>query len=124
MTDHIERTKEQIAVMQAYVDGDKIDFKETGSRRWVNVDVPYWGWCLGEYRIRQTPDSIDWTHVAPEFKWMKRDANGGAWLYSHEPNGATYISEPFKVTRASCFTSYRKGTVDWKDSLVKRPEGE
>ncbi len=115
MNDNIERTKRMIEVMQAYVDGDEVE-SCTGEEWWVN-EHPVWNWPSVDYRIVKTPDTINWDHVAPEFKYMMRGLNDvDAFLFKKNPPavGEGFIS-------ASLFSSYHRGTCDWKDSLVIRP---
>lgn len=78
------------------------------------------------YRVKSQPltkPSIDWSHVAPEFKWLARDQNGSGYIYRYAPE----IREKFWTYRiggclsAKFFASYRPGTCDWRDSLVERP---
>jgi hypothetical protein len=125
MNDNIERTKRMIEVMQAYVDGERVEIKYEGGRWWHQyVEADGWNWSQFNYRIAPaaTPDTIDWSHVAPEFKWMARDSEGQCWLYHTEPKSeccSWYSMDD--VTPADSFTSYRRGTCGWKDSLVIRP---
>ena len=121
--EHKARTKEMIKVMQAYVDGHEIEVTHSGGNSWelMNVEPPSWSWFHMEYRIAKTPDSIDWSHVAPEWKYMARDEEGDVWFYELYP---TAYDDHWsgEATRASSHASYKRGTVDWKDSLVKRPD--
>ena len=113
--DHIERTKRMIEVMQAYVDGEAVEANE------ITIDKPSWDWSYHPYRIAKTPDTINWSHVAPEFKYMARDLHGRALLYQSKPKIMDTVWVGHPNTFADYFLSYRKGTVDWKDSLVIRP---
>lgn len=124
LTPHQQRTADMIKVMQAYVDGEKVEGESDGIAN--KLDEPIWNWGNINYRIAPatTPDSIDWSHVAPEFKWMARDEDGTAWLFRLEPN----VSD--EIERWTCgenrqsvdaIASYNRGTCDWKGSLVKRP---
>jgi hypothetical protein len=78
------------------------------------------------YRVKPQPltkPSIDWSHVAPEFKWLSRDEDGTGWLHAEKPTLIARYWAPKKSFRRACvFASYRPGTCDWKDSLVERPE--
>lgn len=112
--DHIERTKRMIEVMQAYVDGEAVEVMVAAG--WKKVDDPQFDFYR-EYRIAKTPDSINWDHVAPEFKYMERRPTGDAYLYTGHPEK----SNTLRSMPASIFSSYKRGTVDWKDSLVIRP---
>ena len=72
-----------------------------------------------------TKPSIDWTQIKDEYKWLAVDVNNCAYVYENEPNidGIAYWS----TSSATYFcvnglVSYSRGTCDWKESLVKRPE--
>lgn len=125
------KTSEMIKIMQHYDDGgiiettDKVDPEESD---WVECEYPIWDWMTTTYRIAKTMPSIDWSLISEEYKWLAKDAIGAGWVYQHIP----FISgnDPFNVwtvslSRACEITplkSYNKGNVDWKESLVKRPE--
>lgn len=125
MNDNIERTKRMIEVMQAYVDGERVESRLDRSwADWEKVEFPEWNFPNVYYRIAKTPDTINWDHVAPEFKYMARGENGFGYLYNHKPilleNTWEWI-EGTKIAKPELFSSYRRGTCDWKDSLVIRP---
>jgi len=122
MYDHKKRTAEMIAVMQAYVDGKAIEQKVSPAENWYPLSEPAWNWFYGEYRIATIPDSINWDHVAPEWKWMARDPYGDVYLFTDDPTlkAQEWVCNGDVVP--VCFSSYVRGTVDWKDSLVRRPE--
>lgn len=117
--DHIERTKRMIEVMQAYVDGEKIEYKL--GNEWEVNERPVWNWPTVNYRIAKKPDTINWDHVAPEFKYMARDEDGDVFLFTEKPEKLhNYWRNGYKIP-VIAHSSYRKGTVDWKESLVIRP---
>ena len=74
-----------------------------------------------------TKPSIDWSHVKGKYKWLSVDKNGRAYVSEEKP---THIESDFwQIPKKAYFnvnglSSYSRGTCDWKDSLVKRPEGE
>lgn len=80
------------------------------------------------YRAKPKPltkPSIDWSHVAPEYNYLATDKGGGSYLHGSEPVaiGDFWDARLFCSTiRASAFASFRPGTCDWRDSLVKRPD--
>lgn len=47
-------TKEKIAVMQAYVDGKKIQFARKNKEDWEDYSTgePLWAWSMFDYRIK------------------------------------------------------------------------
>lgn len=74
-----------------------------------------------------TKDEIDWSHVAPEYNWMARDEDGEPCLYHDKPwldemddHWSADLCNTISV--ANSFSSYKRGTCDWRDSLVRRPE--
>ena len=73
-----------------------------------------------------TKPSIDWDHVAPKYKYLAEDSGGSAFLFEEKPfiaSGASAWSvQSVEVVDAIGFASYTKGTCDWKDSLIKRPD--
>jgi hypothetical protein len=101
---------------------------------------PYEVYCHGEwlennyptfrlavvYRVKPQPltkPSIDWSHVAPKWRWLARDADDDAFLYKEKPYALhSKWSSSKEIRRADTFASYTPGTCDWKDSLVERPE--
>ena len=75
-----------------------------------------------------TKPSINWDHVAPDYKWLARDSDGDAFLYMSEPHvdfedhELGWWNTAGDAIHPAAFASYTPGTCDWKDSLVKRPE--
>lgn len=126
-----EEIKERVAVMQAWLDGETIQYKSKSCViAWSTFETeccPKFNFDLNEYRVKpHEPDSIDWRHVAPHLKFMARDKDQYVGLYADMPHisGAEFVvHSAHKVVRADCFSSLRIGTADWKDSLVSRPEG-
>lgn len=68
--------------------------------------------------------SINWEHVDSKFKYLAEDSCGTAFLYKEEPFIAltSWGIQSGDAVEAYTFASYVKGTCDWKESLVKRPE--
>ena len=70
-------------------------------------------------------DSINWDHVAPEYNCMARDEYLLARLYRNKPViSGTFWTDGEISIYAKYFSSYKRGTVDWEDSLVIRPGHE
>ena len=72
--------------------------------------------------------SINWEHVRGNYNYLATDDMGNAWLYGKEPtidddNGCWDV-ELGEFALADTHVSYAPGTCDWKESLVKRPEGD
>lgn len=72
-------TLEQIRVMQAYVDGKKIQVKSGTNGEWIDIDVPYWDWADANYRIK------------PEKK-LAAYANGREFLEAMKKHGP-YVTD-------------------------------
>ena len=106
---NIEQTKEAIRVMQAYVDGNEVEFK-WGSMDWNSTDKPEWNWSAYDYRIKPTAKLRPWTaDEVPlgawiRFKdkpqdrhllgWVSGQADRDMWLDEREhsiDNGKTWL---------------------------------
>lgn len=72
--------------------------------------------------------SIDWSHVAPKYKWLARGADGVGVLYSSKPEkhgNCWWVELGFRtLCLASPFATYSPGDCDWCDSLISRPGAE
>jgi len=55
----MKTTKEMIEVMQAFVDGKKIEFR-IGQGLWFDADSPNWDWISSDYRIKPEPKLRPW----------------------------------------------------------------
>jgi hypothetical protein len=142
-----EEARKAAQVMLAYADGAEIEFcfKHSTRRKWSTgkaTDTYGFDWPNFKYRVKETPDFIDWSHVAPEYKWMARSELGAAYFFKEKPvsgnepvNRENYFTGGPKTgnwfwgynqigTNADTHASYKRGTVDWKDSLVSREEWE
>jgi hypothetical protein len=61
---NIEQTKKAIEVMQAFVDGKKIETKGPGEiHHWYEIGDPSWNWLTVEYRVKREPRVI-YVHVS------------------------------------------------------------
>lgn len=120
---------EKMEIFEAWIDGEGLEYKT--HNEWVKVfgnSTPaFYSYTTDRIKPKELiPDSIDWSHVAPEYKWMARDEDGKAYLHIAEPDigpSEWHSDETLVYGYAQTFASYKQGTVDWKDSLVKRPGG-
>ena len=121
-----EDTKRKIAVMQSYLDGEEIEFSSGYMDDWEEWKgaEPVWNWEECGSRVKVIPDIIDWSHVHEKYNWMARDDEGDVWLYDTIPglSGDVWTLQGVDIAKANDFASYRQGSQDWKDSLVKRPK--
>ena len=55
----VEETKKMIKVMQAFINGSKIEFRYdiAGNEDWQTDDSPAWNWRRFDYRIKKEPSS-------------------------------------------------------------------
>jgi len=105
----------KLALFAAWLDGAQIECSGM-------VGHPGW-YKFHTYRVAVTKPSIDWSHVAPQFKWMATDADGRTFVYNAQPVlGFCGWDVAGMGVIATAFASFTPGTCDWKDSLVRRPE--
>ena len=72
-----------------------------------------------------TKPSIDWSHVKSEYKWLSVDKDGSAFVYENEPEHGEsnyWSTSSFTYFNVNGLVSYSRGTCDWEDALVKRPD--
>lgn len=127
-------TSDMIKVMQAFLEGEHIKVTSRHADDYTAVfsiltrpDME-WNWAIYDYGIYKESYTIDWDHVHVDYIYMATDKDGRTYLYTHEP----VISEVYghwaptslidwEMDRADVFSSFKKGGVFWKDSLVVRP---
>lgn len=124
-------TAQKIAIMQAFIDGRRIEFNGSWTS-WVwkplIPDVePVWNWEDIGYRIAPaTKPSIDWVQVSPEWKWLAKDEKGIGYLFTSKPyrtDAYWTLRDSTASAKATTFASFQRGDCDWRESLVERPEG-
>ena len=78
-----EYTADCIKVMQAYVEGKQIQYKD--DEVWIDIDDPDWDWHNWEYRIKPEPNYRPFRDVEEcwqemqkhrPFGWIKNKNNG------------------------------------------------
>ena len=57
---NIEKTKEAIRIMQAFVDGKEVE-AFSPCQKWESATTPRWGWDDTQYRIKPTATLRPWT---------------------------------------------------------------
>lgn len=116
----MKTTEEMIEVMQAHVDGKRIETRHVGA--WHTASEPEWNWAYSNYRISLTKPSINWDHVDNRYNWMARGQGGLVFLHEEMPvNLEAFWSRNGRVMSAHSHASLDPGTCNWKDSLVERP---
>lgn len=90
----------------------------------VTFGKPYFDTHIA-YRAKPLPltkPSINWDHVAPEWKWLATNESGNSFLFKEKPSVSVfYWYHVDGCALALTFSSFAPGTCDWKDSLVERP---
>lgn len=86
-----------------------------------------WDFTKFHYSLVKTLPSIDWNLVHEKFKYMATDSDGETFLYEELPvrdDIGWFVDSvgDVEIVEAHYFKSYKPGTVDWKDSLVKREQ--
>lgn len=124
----MKTTQEKIEIMQAFVDGETIEFNLNDGASWwsSNGSAEFtWNWEQNDYRIKQlSPLIIPWDAIKPEYKWAAKDADGSVNLYRDKPHaGITtdrwFCQLPYAFTNALLIQD--PDNINWKDSLVERP---
>lgn len=119
-----EETKEAIKVMQHYADGGEVEASGgDGWHRFISPGAPSWNWVDFEYRIKEEPMSIDWSHLRDDIIAVAADSYGNAYAHTTIPSKWYRIwhgveGGAFPVNHIA---SFRRGTVPWDRSLIIRP---
>ena len=110
---------EQGALLLAFHRGQKIE-AFLGSE-WRDCKAPGF-YEIAAYRIAPTPDTVDWSHIGPEWKFIARDIGNQPLLFKQDPRGnktawfndggVSFVTTP----------SYRNNGLPWEQSLIRRPE--
>jgi len=64
-------TDDKIEVMQAFVDGESIQFCIRGRGGWQDVEVPSWNWKLCDFRVKRESVLVDLDAVMQLVKGAK-----------------------------------------------------
>ncbi len=117
---------EMIEVLQAYKNGKTIQVRPKlyDDKSYEDISDPSFRFGQFEYRVKpDEPDYINWDHVHSDYKFMARNINGTVFLFSVKPiTTGDFWNSPGLVCRAIVFSSYKRGTVSWENSLVERPK--
>lgn len=116
--------EEQVKLFESWLDSDESIEYLTNNETWQIINNPTWNFS-STYRIVLVKPSIHWDHVADEYKYLAIDSDDTFWLYVELPTlgvgswNNSYTTN--SVIEATFFKSFKQGTCDWRDSLVKRP---
>lgn len=129
-------TKQMIEVMQAFLEGQEIEYQEFNNKEpiWKKADTPVWDWFTKNYRIKpKTKPSINWDHINEKWKYLARDENGLTYIFTDEPVqtksrgvGIWTVNQDLNPNTTyanicNIFASYSPGDCNWKESLIIRP---
>lgn len=102
------------------------EFLSNRKRKWVEgIGTPHPDWGI-TYRAKATPltkPSPPWEHLADWVQYVARDEYGGLFGYSDRPNIKIKVWDNDGRAESLRALKFDRGTCDWRDSLVKRPEG-
>lgn len=119
------------ALLLAELRGADIEIRAVEAGLWEPC-TPQWAERRA-YRVAPPPaaplhltyDSIDWSHVAKGWDYCARDEDGSAYVYASRPDCGRRIwaleAGGGDFSAASVFSSYVRGTCDWRESLIVRP---
>lgn len=117
-------TQEQIAVMQAYADGKKIQWNSPVDQQiaWIDTDEPLWNWCTCTYRVKPEPVLLKtWEEYAGE-----HIIQNGSSLVLNFPDDKQELMKAFSalyklIRLRDC---YNDGWMpDWADDTIKHTIG-
>jgi len=92
-------TEQKIEIMQAYVDGKAIQYKDRCAYEWHIMEQEEWDWCFFEYRIKPEPKTEMmqmWQNKRtkiPRAHPVILPPSRGEWLKVGEPFEFTYPEE-------------------------------
>ena len=95
---------------------------------WVRCAEPEW-FDPNCYRVRPEPLrplTVRWEHMPTWAKWAARDEDGAIWVFEEFPKlwSDVWGRGDGDRNRIDQFPGLSDpGTVDWRDSLIQRPEG-
>lgn len=123
-------TREKCKVMEAFIEGKTIECRSKYAGKWTECPGPIWDWVHFNYRVKpETPDEIDWVHIAPNFKFCARDEDGSVYVFVEKP----YVPEGSDVWAGSGGAArlakywqgvFTQGDIPWNKSLLIRDRGE
>lgn len=102
-----EETKKCIEVMQAYVDGKKIEcrWKAEEEDEWRGSEYPLWLWDTRDYRIKPQPIKV----TEEEKDYMKERL----WIKNKHSGGLSFL-RPWGLDKDN-FYILNPDTMEWED---------
>jgi len=117
-------TDEERQALKAHHESNgTIEFMVNWKPDWALASDPSWrdDTIYRTVPAAPVPDSIDWSHVTTGFNYLARTAGDTAYLFRGRPlvRGGGWDGPCSRAD--TVLASYKRGTVDWRDSLVIRP---
>jgi hypothetical protein len=103
-----KRLRYQIGVMQAYLDGARIEVKR--SNGWIPLDGPCWDWVCNEYRVEGGVEPASPSISKDQPVWVQDDGDGDYWAPAHFSHWEDGKPKCFNEGRTSFTTNE---TVTW-----------
>lgn len=118
-------------IAHAWVDGAEVEQWCEHTQSWLSGSLLP-SFSASKYRLKPIPHSIDWSHVNERYIVLVAHKTGEVRLYTKAPTrgpGENWylgprVGESIDAIDAENFTSFKRGTVSWDESLVFRPSGE
>lgn len=112
-------------VVAMHVDEVPVQFLASNGAWVTKHRNPFCG--TGCYRIKPVPDTINWDHIHPDFKYIRRDAIGTVLAYTHKPqivegSGCWCVKGgSSRYESVAALISYKRGTMEWDEMICDRP---
>lgn len=71
----IEKAKHQIAVMEAYIRGEPIEWVDQGGTIWDSIENPSWLWNSTDYRVAPPKIVFNWASINKRYKFAALSRN-------------------------------------------------
>ena len=122
-------------IAHAWVDGAEVEQWCDRTQSWLSCSLLP-SFSASKYRLKPIPHSIDWSHVNERYIALVVNKTGAARLVTKTPSRGPiyawtprqrehwYLSVGSEGIDAENFTSFKRGTVSWDESLVFRPSKE
>ena len=110
-------------IMEAWRTGQPREYWHVVTEKWRPCNNLHGLVNCTPYRIAVTPDTIDWGPIDPQIKYIARHSTNVVYGFTHEPirNDSHWVGNNPIYRINGLIASYRRGTCDWKDSLMVRP---
>lgn len=110
-----KETAERIKIMQAFVDGKQIEFKDSVGR-WCEAKNPLWNWDSGrKYRIKPEPKYHPFLNAEECWQEMKKHEPFG-WVKDKQDGHYALITAVEDGARATGLN----GVIGWNFTTLKK----